>query len=118
MTEKGATSDKSASAKQKSADAGKDVRAKDSPSSAVKSETTGNHSSPKKRRKVNHGEYPVRACGRRQGSGAAIRPWFAWRLEAWANVIYSLRLLSPLGETPAAYLIPTCFACSVMITLL
>ena len=72
MTEKGATSDKSASAKQKSADAGKDVRAKDSPSSAVKSETTGNHSSPKKRRKVNHGEYPVCACGRRQGSGAAL----------------------------------------------
>ncbi|KAJ6155341.1 hypothetical protein N7470_005907 [Penicillium chermesinum] len=51
MTEKGASSDRPASAKSKSADAAKDVRAKDSPSSAVKSETTGTHSSPKKRRK-------------------------------------------------------------------
>ncbi|KAJ5113686.1 hypothetical protein N7456_002220 [Penicillium angulare] len=49
-------SDKSASAKSKG-DAMKDARVKESqPSSAVKSETTGSgsHSSPKKRRKVNH----------------------------------------------------------------
>ncbi|OOQ88130.1 Zn(II)2Cys6 transcription factor acuM [Penicillium brasilianum] len=49
-------SDKNAAAA-KSKDAGKDMRAKDSPAtSAVKSETSGagSHSSPKKRRKVNH----------------------------------------------------------------
>ncbi|KAJ5363431.1 Zinc cluster transcription factor acuM [Penicillium cataractarum] len=65
MTEKsasgsGAMSDKNAAAA-KSKDAGKDARAKDSPAaSAVKSETsgTGSHSSPKKRRKVNHGKVP------------------------------------------------------------
>ncbi|OQE31432.1 hypothetical protein PENSTE_c001G07904 [Penicillium steckii] len=48
------TSDKSAKSK---GDAGRDARAKDSPAAAaVKSETTGSgsHSSPKKRRKVNH----------------------------------------------------------------
>jgi hypothetical protein len=68
MTEKsaagsGTMSDKSAAvAKPKATgDAGKDARAKDSPAaSAVKSETsgTGIHSSPKKRRKVNHGKVP------------------------------------------------------------
>ncbi|CAI7672757.1 unnamed protein product [Penicillium pancosmium] len=54
MTEKSA-SEKTAKSK---GDAGRDARAKDSPAaSAVKSETTGSgsHSSPKKRRKVNHG---------------------------------------------------------------
>lgn len=53
MTEKSA-SEKTAKSK---GDAGRDARAKDSPAaSAVKSETTGSgsHSSPKKRRKVNH----------------------------------------------------------------
>lgn len=53
-------SDKNAAAA-KSKDAGKDMRAKDSPAtSAVKSETSGagSHSSPKKRRKVNHGKVP------------------------------------------------------------
>ncbi|KAJ5175863.1 Zinc cluster transcription factor acuM [Penicillium canariense] len=65
MTEKtasgsGAASDKSAAAaksKASTGDAGKDARAKGSPAaSAVNSETpgTGSHSSPKKRRKVNH----------------------------------------------------------------
>lgn len=69
MTEKsasgsGAISDKSAAAaksKASAGDAGKDARAKDSPAaSAVKSETpgSGSHSSPKKRRKVNHGKVP------------------------------------------------------------
>ncbi|CEJ53759.1 Putative Zn cluster transcription factor (Fragment) [Penicillium brasilianum] len=61
MTEKSASgsgtmSDKNAAAA-KSKDAGKDMRAKDSPAtSAVKSEASGagSHSSPKKRRKVNH----------------------------------------------------------------
>lgn len=66
MTEKSALGmgpDKSA--KFKAGDAGKDTRAKDLPAaSAVKSETTGSgsHSSPKKRRKVNHGKLPLRAA--------------------------------------------------------
>jgi hypothetical protein len=64
MTEKSA-SEKTAKSK---GDAGRDARAKDSPAaSAVKSETTGSgsHSSPKKRRKVNHGELSfARACDR------------------------------------------------------
>ncbi|KAJ5666371.1 uncharacterized protein N7477_008819 [Penicillium maclennaniae] len=56
MTEKGASSERSAKSK---GDAGKDARAKDSP--AAKSETSGiGHSSPKKRRKVNHGKVPSR----------------------------------------------------------
>jgi hypothetical protein len=50
MTDKNASSERSAKSK---GDAGKDARAKDSP--AAKSETPGiGHSSPKKRRKVNH----------------------------------------------------------------
>ncbi|KAJ5305448.1 uncharacterized protein N7443_005108, partial [Penicillium atrosanguineum] len=50
MTEKSASSERSAKSK---GDAGKDARVKDSP--AAKSETSGiGHSSPKKRRKVNH----------------------------------------------------------------
>lgn len=74
MPEKSASavsSDKSASAKSKG-DAGKDARAKESQtSSAVKSETTGSgdHSSPKKRRKVNHGKLPSHPVNMRQGSG-------------------------------------------------
>lgn len=77
MTEKnalpGAGSEKSGAAKSKTSagDAGKDARAKDSSAAAAaKSETTGSgsHSSPKKRRKVNHGKLPLR--GPRQGSEA------------------------------------------------
>lgn len=51
------------------ADAGKDTSVKDSQISAAKAETTGSgsHSSPKKRRKVNHGKVPLRNM--RQGSG-------------------------------------------------
>ncbi|KAJ5718729.1 hypothetical protein N7488_004375 [Penicillium malachiteum] len=58
MTEKGVSGagfDKHSSAKSK-ADAAKDARAKESHSSAAKSETAGSHASPKKRRKVNHGD--------------------------------------------------------------
>lgn len=63
MTDKraGAGSERNAKSKE---DAGKDARAKDSPA-AAKSETSGSHSSPKKRRKVNHGKVPLRM---RQGS--------------------------------------------------
>lgn len=77
MTEKsamsGTGSEKIGAAKSKGSagDAGKDARAKDSlAAAAVKSETTGSgsHSSPKKRRKVNHGKLPLR--GLRQGSEA------------------------------------------------
>lgn len=69
----GAGSEKSGAAKSKGSagDAGKDAHAKDSPAAAaVKSETTGSgsHSSPKKRRKVNHGKLPLH--GLRQGSEA------------------------------------------------
>lgn len=89
MTEKSALSaasyEKSA-AKSKAdvEDAGKDTRAKDSPAAAAaaaKSEITGSgsHSSPKKRRKVNHGKVPSR--GIRQGSeGTVFGSRFAWRL--------------------------------------
>lgn len=76
MTEKGASSGagserSGAAAKSRAAggDAGKDTRAKDSPAAgAVKSETTGlgTHSSPRKRRKVNHGKLPLHRM--RQGS--------------------------------------------------
>lgn len=62
----GAGSDKTAKSK---ADAAKDARAKDS-HSAVKSEMagSGSHSSPKKRRKVNHGKFFLRAaCDREPG---------------------------------------------------
>ncbi|KAJ5907406.1 hypothetical protein N7495_000088 [Penicillium taxi] len=46
----------------KSKDVGKDARAKESQAAAVKSETcSGSHSSPKKRRKVNHGKLPSSA---------------------------------------------------------
>ncbi|KAJ6135467.1 hypothetical protein N7512_000627 [Penicillium capsulatum] len=85
MTEKSALGvgpDKSA--KSKAGDAGRDARAKDSPAaSAVKSETpgSGNHSSPKKRRKVNHGKLPLRAACDRD------RSWD-----------YCMCLLSPLGK--------------------
>lgn len=91
MTEKsapgsGAISDKSvavAKSKGSAGDAGNDARAKDSPAaSAVKSETsgTGSHSSPKKRRKVNHGKVPFARyatgiCGRN-----VFGTWSAWRL--------------------------------------
>lgn len=71
MTDKSA-SDKTAKSK---GDAGRDARAKDSPAaSAVKSETTGSgsHSSPKKRRKVNHGELPLTRM--RQGSHINCTP--------------------------------------------
>ncbi|KAJ5565597.1 hypothetical protein N7535_007235 [Penicillium sp. DV-2018c] len=49
--------------------AGKETSVKDSHTSAAKAETTGSgsHSSPKKRRKVNHGKVPLRSM--RQGSG-------------------------------------------------
>lgn len=86
MTEKSALSgagpEKGAAAKSKASagDAGKDARAKDSPAAAaVKSETTGSgsRSSPKKRRKVNHGKLPLR--GLRQGSEAhLLEARFAW----------------------------------------
>ena len=72
MTEKsvnssGAASDRRTAAKFKPGDAGRDARAKDSPShtsSAAKSEMTssGSQSSPKKRRKVNHGKSLSRAA--------------------------------------------------------
>jgi len=65
MTEKSPDVGSERNAKSKG-DAGKDARAKNSPA-AVKSETSGmrSHSSPKKRRKVNHGKVPWRM---RQGS--------------------------------------------------
>lgn len=65
MTEKNAFG--AASAKARS-DAGKDTSVKDSQTSVAKAETTGSggHSSPKKRRKVNHGKLPLRNM--RQGS--------------------------------------------------
>jgi hypothetical protein len=66
MTEKSALG---ANAKARAGDAGKDTSVKDSQTSAAKAETTGSgsHSSPKKRRKVNHGKVPLRSM--RQGSG-------------------------------------------------
>ncbi|KAJ5973058.1 uncharacterized protein N7479_002976 [Penicillium vulpinum] len=67
MTEKNAPLGAPNATKSRS-DAGKDTSVKDS-TSAAKAETTGsgNHSSPKKRRKVNHGKVPLRSM--RQGSG-------------------------------------------------
>lgn len=83
MTEKsatrpGAASDKNTAVKSKTGDAGSDARAKDSlASAAAKSETVGStsHSSPRKRRKVNHGKLLLRPLRARylpfaqQGSG-------------------------------------------------
>ena len=56
-------------AKSRSGDAGKDSLKEQT--SATKAETTGagSHSSPKKRRKVNHGKLPLRSM--RQGSAPA-----------------------------------------------
>lgn len=91
MTEKsvsGAALDKSAKSKA-GGDAGRDARAKDSPAAAVKSETTGSgsHSSPKKRRKVNHGTFPLRAaCDRDRCS----EYWFAWRSRQLFFVLFLL----------------------------
>ncbi|KAJ5666699.1 hypothetical protein N7462_011108 [Penicillium macrosclerotiorum] len=100
MTDKGAPSvagsDKSSAAFARSkaaGDTGKDARAKDSPAaSAVKSETTGtgSHSSPKKRRKVNHGKaLSAQRCDRDSHSASLMR------------------LLSPLGK-PIYVLLPSC----------
>lgn len=67
MTEKNALG--AASNAKARSDAGKDTSVKDSHISAAKAETTGSgsHSSPKKRRKVNHGKVPLRNM--QQGSG-------------------------------------------------
>jgi hypothetical protein len=67
MTEKNAPLGASNATKSRS-DAGKDTSVKGS--TAAKAETgSGSHSSPKKRRKVNHGKEPLRSM--RQGSGTA-----------------------------------------------
>ena len=88
MTEKSASSERSAKSK---GDAGKDARAKDSP--AAKSETSGiGHSSPKKRRKVNHGKVPLRM---RQGS-RAYPPEFRDLRTIFANASY-LQLVSTVA---------------------
>ncbi|CAP86792.1 hypothetical protein PCH_Pc20g14630 [Penicillium rubens Wisconsin 54-1255] len=57
MSEKNAPLGASNAIKSRSTDAGKDTSVKNPQTSAVKAETTGSgsHSSPKKRRKVNHG---------------------------------------------------------------
>lgn len=67
MTEKNAPLGAS-NAKARATDAGKNTSVKDSQISVAKAETTGSgsHSSPKKRRKVNHGKVPLRNM--RQGS--------------------------------------------------
>ncbi|KUM63157.1 hypothetical protein ACN42_g3966 [Penicillium freii] len=56
MSEKNAPLGASNATKSRSTDAGKDTSVKNSQISAAKAETTGSgsHSSPKKRRKVNH----------------------------------------------------------------
>ncbi|KAJ6177749.1 hypothetical protein N7519_008210 [Penicillium mononematosum] len=56
MSEKNAPLGASNATKSRSTDAGKDTSVKNPQTSAVKAETTGSgsHSSPKKRRKVNH----------------------------------------------------------------
>lgn len=111
MTEKSALGmgpDKSA--KSKAGEAGKDARAKDLPAaSAVKSETTdsGSHSSPKKRRKVNHGKLPVRAaCDRDRSSDY----WLAWRWRGLSLLtgmyMGSLCILSPLSKRSFKSLCP------------
>lgn len=112
------TSDKSAKSK---GDAGRDARVKDSPAAAaVKSETTGSgsHSSPKKRRKVNHGELFTCACVCDRGSvsywsfpplcavlrsprgdfGDDLTPPRTCHGLTISLSFYSLRLLSSLGK--------------------
>ncbi|KAJ5112678.1 Zinc cluster transcription factor acuM [Penicillium argentinense] len=113
MTEKSTQSDKAAKSK---GDAGKDARAKDSPAaSAVKSETIGSHASPKKRRKVNHGEFPfacgMRTCDRDRGPSYAVCAiaigWEGWTLRSavlTVRLICSLCLLSSLGKSSTSKL--------------
>ncbi|KAJ5962931.1 hypothetical protein N7501_007872 [Penicillium viridicatum] len=69
MSEKNVPLGASNATKSRSTDAGKVTSVKNSQTSAAKAETTGSgsHSSPKKRRKVNHGKVPLRSM--RQGSG-------------------------------------------------
>lgn len=79
MTGKGAMSAPSekngAKSKAAAGPTGRDARTKGSPAAAAKSETTGSgsHTSPKKRRKVNHGKLSLRDM--RQGFGSETT-WF------------------------------------------
>ncbi|KAJ5133259.1 hypothetical protein N7526_004624 [Penicillium atrosanguineum] len=93
MTEKSASSERSAKSK---GDAGKDARVKDSP--AAKSETSGiGHSSPKKRRKVNHGKVPLRM----PWGSRACPPEFCDLETVFANASY-LQLVSTVAARPAS----------------
>lgn len=73
-----AASEKNGVKSKGAAPTGRDARAKHSPAAAAaKSETTGSgsHSSPKKRRKVNHGKLPLRGMRQGSGSGSEGTPW-------------------------------------------
>lgn len=110
MTDKN-TSDKPAKSK---GDAGRDARVKDSPAAAaVKSETTGSgsHSSPKKRRKVNHGELFICACVCDRGSMLYLSRSFS---PAMRCVALSPRGLGTSKNMPWANsfsLFPACVYC-------